>query len=31
MDKDIVGLFTKRAYDLAGIIDPKVSVFLNDK
>jgi hypothetical protein len=29
MDTDIVSLFTKRAYDLAGVTDKKVKVFLN--
>lgn len=29
LDDDIVSLFTKRAYDLAGVTDKKVSVFLN--
>ena len=31
MDSDIVSLLTKRAYDLAGITDPKVQVKLNGK
>ncbi|OMJ76839.1 hypothetical protein SteCoe_23685 [Stentor coeruleus] len=31
LDKDIVDLMTKRVYDLAGITDQKVKVFLNDK
>ncbi len=30
LDDDIVALFTKRVYDLAGITDRKVSVYLND-
>ena len=29
LEKDIVSLMTKRAYDLAGITNSKVSVFLN--
>lgn len=29
MDDDIVSLFTKRAYDLAGVINEKVKVILN--
>lgn len=29
MDDDIVSLFTKRAYDLAGVTDKKVKVVLN--
>lgn len=29
LDDDIVSLFKKRAYDMAGIIDPKVKVNLN--
>ena len=29
LDEDIVSLLTKRAYDMAGIIDPKVKVTLN--
>lgn len=29
MDRDIVSLMTKRAYDLAGVVDGKVSVMLN--
>ncbi len=31
LDDDIVALFTKRVYDLAGITDRKVSVYLNDQ
>lgn len=31
LDADMVSLLTKRAYDLAGVSDPKVRVFLNDK
>jgi DNA topoisomerase-2 len=31
MDDDIVSLLTKRAYDLAGVSDSKVRVFLNGK
>lgn len=31
LDKDIVDLMTKRVYDLAGITDKRVKVFLNDK
>lgn len=31
LDKDIVDLMTKRVYDLAGITDRKVKVFLNDQ
>jgi DNA topoisomerase-2 len=31
MDPDTVSLLTKRAYDLAGVSDPKVRVFLNGK
>lgn len=30
LDKDIVDLLTKRVYDLAGVTDKKVKVFLND-
>lgn len=30
LDKDIVDLLTKRVYDLAGITDKRVKVFLND-
>jgi DNA topoisomerase-2 len=30
LDDDIVALFTKRVYDLAGITDKKVNVYLND-
>jgi len=29
MDTDIVALMTKRAYDLAGVSDPKVKIFIN--
>jgi len=29
MDTDIVALMTKRAYDLAGVTDAKVKIFLN--
>ena len=29
MDRDIVALMTKRAYDLAGVSDSKVRIFLN--
>jgi len=29
MDEDVVSLLTKRAYDLAGVSDSKVKVFLN--
>lgn len=31
LDRDTVCLLTKRAYDMAGITDPKVKVFLNGK
>jgi DNA topoisomerase II len=31
LDKDIVALFTKRAYDLAGVTDRRVTVKLNGK
>lgn len=31
MDSDIVSLLTKRAYDLAGVTESKVRVFLNGK
>jgi DNA topoisomerase-2 len=29
MDRDIVALMTKRAYDMAGVTDAKVKIFLN--
>jgi len=29
LDDDIVALFTKRVYDMAGVTDKKVNVFLN--
>lgn len=31
LDDDIVGLFTKRAYDMAGCTEKKVKVHLNGK
>lgn len=31
MDHDIIGLFSKRAFDLAGVTNQKVKVFLNGK
>lgn len=31
LDPDIVALFTKRAYDMAGCTDSKVRVLLNGK
>ena len=31
LDEDHVALFTKRVYDLAGVIDTKLSVSLNDE
>ena len=31
LDEDIVNLFTKRAYDLAGVVNTKVKVWLNNK
>jgi DNA topoisomerase-2 len=31
LDKDIVALFTKRAYDMAGVTDRRVAVKLNGK
>lgn len=31
LDKDIVALFTKRAYDMAGCTDRRVQVKLNGK
>ena len=31
LDDDIVNLFTKRAYDLAGVVNTKVKVWLNNK
>jgi DNA topoisomerase-2 len=31
LDEDIVSLFTKRAYDIAGVTSSKVKVFLNGK
>ena len=31
MDADIVSLLTKRCYDLAGVTESKVKVFLNSK
>ena len=31
LDDDTVSLFTKRAYDMAGVSDPKVKVFINGK
>ena len=31
LDKDIVSLFTKRAYDMAGVSDRRVRVKLNGK
>lgn len=30
LDEDHVSLFTKRAYDMAGIVSAKVKVTLND-
>jgi DNA topoisomerase-2 len=31
LDKDIVSLFEKRVYDLAGCTSDKVKVYLNEK
>lgn len=31
LDEDTVSLFTKRAYDMAGVSDPKVKVYINNK
>jgi len=31
LDEDHIQLFTKRAYDMAGVISKNVKVFLNDK
>ncbi len=31
LDEDHVSLFTKRAYDMAGIVSAKVKVTLNDQ
>lgn len=31
LDDDIMSLLTKRVYDLAGVTDPKVAVFLNNQ
>ena len=31
LDKDIVALLTKRAYDMAGVTDSRVRVYLNGK
>lgn len=30
LDDDIVALFTKRVYDMAGVSDKRVSVYLDD-